>query len=419
MNKRYVDIVLNTCLMAGKIMIQSGSEMYRVEDTINHIAKNAGLKDPVVFSTPTGLFVGVNHHPIVQLTQVYVRTINLEKVHRVNRLSREFGARKITLNELHKGLHDIHENTPSFSHYLKVLSTALLSATLMVLAVGQFNLAEFCLVPVAGMLAYSTNNLVNRYTNIKFLSQVIASMVVAVFAILMVRLSLAQNMDALIVGGVLPLVPGLAIMNSLRDLFAGHLLTGVARGMEALITAGAIGGGVATVLRFAGNNMGTLSTAVYLSFEQQVFINILFSFLGTVGFAVVVDVPAKALPYCGFSGMLGWMVYWIGTNSGSGHMMAYLLGAFAVGILSIVFARTKKMPVIIFNIPAIVPLVPGVTAYQAIRQVAIGGIDEAIRLSFTVMIITAAIAVGFMLSQVCGQLTSHIQHNYYEKKYRL
>ncbi|WP_062325464.1 threonine/serine exporter family protein [Holzapfeliella floricola] len=49
MNKRYVDIVLNTCLMAGKIMIQSGSEMYRVEDTINHIAKNAGLKDPVVF----------------------------------------------------------------------------------------------------------------------------------------------------------------------------------------------------------------------------------------------------------------------------------------------------------------------------------------------------------------------------------
>ncbi|MEJ6347743.1 threonine/serine exporter family protein [Holzapfeliella sp. He02] len=418
MNKRYVDIVLNTCLMAGKIMIQSGSEMYRVEDTINHIAKNAGLKDPVVFSTPTGLFVGVNHHPIVQLTQVYVRTINLEKVHRVNRLSREFGARKITLNELHKGLHDIHENTPSFSHYLKVLSTALLSAVLMVLAVGQFNLSEFCLVPFAGMLAYLTNDLVNRYTNIKFLSQVVASMIVALFAVIMVRLSLAQNMDAMIVGGILPLVPGLAIMNSLRDLFAGHLLTGVARGMEALITAAAIGGGVATVLRFFGG-IGTLSTSLYLTMPQQVLINIVFSFLGTVGFAIVVDVPAKALPYCGFSGMLGWMVYWIGSNSGSGHLMAYLLGAFAVGILSIVFARTKKMPVIIFNIPAIVPLVPGVTAYQAVRQIVTGGIDEAMRLSFTVLMITGAIAVGFMLSQVCGQLTSHIQHNYYEKKYRL
>ncbi len=48
------------------------------------------------------------------------------------------------------------------------------------------------------------------------------------------------------------LVPGLALTNSLRDLFAGHLISGIGRGVEAVLTAVAIGGGVALVIRFMG-----------------------------------------------------------------------------------------------------------------------------------------------------------------------
>ncbi|MCT7823800.1 MAG: threonine/serine exporter family protein, partial [Lactobacillus crispatus] len=48
------------------------------------------------------------------------------------------------------------------------------------------------------------------------------------------------------------LVPGLAITNALRDLFMGDLLSGIMRMCEAVLTALALGGGVALVLKFIG-----------------------------------------------------------------------------------------------------------------------------------------------------------------------
>lgn len=50
-------LLQDTCLLAGKIMISSGSETYRVEDTVQHIARSAGVDDEIVFTLPTGIFV--------------------------------------------------------------------------------------------------------------------------------------------------------------------------------------------------------------------------------------------------------------------------------------------------------------------------------------------------------------------------
>ena len=72
----------------------------------------------------------------------------------------------------------------------------------------------------------------------------------------------------------------------------------------------------------------------------------------------------------------------------------------AIGILGYLFARRKKCPVIVFNIPGIVPLVPGVPAYQAVRALVDGQLSEAEDLILRVAIITIAIAMGFMLSQL-------------------
>lgn len=57
-------------------------------------------------------------------------------------------------------------------------------------------------------------------------------------------------MNAIIISGVMTLVPGIAITNGIRDLMAGHLLAGVSTLAKALLTAGAIGVGIAVVLTF-------------------------------------------------------------------------------------------------------------------------------------------------------------------------
>ena len=56
----------------------------------------------------------------------------------------------------------------------------------------------------------------------------------------------------ILTGALMPLVPGLALTNALRDLFKGDLLSGMVKICEALLTAFALGGGVGIILKFLG-----------------------------------------------------------------------------------------------------------------------------------------------------------------------
>lgn len=100
------------------------------------------------------------------------------------------------------------------------------------------------LVPVH----FLTFDLVQRYIQIKFFSEFISSMVVITIAASFTKLGMTVNQDIITIAGVMPLVPGILITNAIRDLMAGELLAGMSRGVEAALTAFAIGAGVAVVL---------------------------------------------------------------------------------------------------------------------------------------------------------------------------
>ena len=70
MSQDYAAEVLNTCLKAGRLMIEGGSETYRVEDTMMRIARNAGITGARCFTTPTGIFMSLGEHSYTQVTQV-------------------------------------------------------------------------------------------------------------------------------------------------------------------------------------------------------------------------------------------------------------------------------------------------------------------------------------------------------------
>ena len=74
--------------------------------------------------------------------------------------------------------------------------------------------------------------------------------IIGVLSVLAVRNNLGISVGMIIIGSVMPLVPGVPITNSVRDVLAGHLLSGLARGTEALLSASAIALGIAMVLRF-------------------------------------------------------------------------------------------------------------------------------------------------------------------------
>ena len=70
-------------------------------------------------------------------------------------------------------------------------------------------------------------------------------------------------------------------------------------------------------------------------------------------------------------------------------------------------ARIKKAPVIIFNIPALVPLVPGGQAYQVMKNIAMNKPRVAFGFLMQVLMIAGSLAMGFLLAELVIQLFNY------------
>ncbi|CAI2687626.1 hypothetical protein AKUH4B412M_11390 [Apilactobacillus kunkeei] len=107
-------LVVETCLLAGKIMIENGSEMVRVTDTIDRISRNAGATEARAYVTLTGIIMSATPDMGSQVTAIDKRTFDLEKVSTVNDYSRQFADKKISLGEFYRRLKRMDKDVKPF-----------------------------------------------------------------------------------------------------------------------------------------------------------------------------------------------------------------------------------------------------------------------------------------------------------------
>lgn len=243
--------ILDLCVEAGKIMLENGAETYRVEDTVYRIAKSYQLKYVNVFVVPTALIITVQGEDGQDHTELYRmidRQTDLQKVTKVNELSRQLTQTILPPKEAKVKLTQIAEESLNFTRFQRDLAIAIACGFFPLLFGGS----RFEMLPafIAGGLGHLLFDAVNRATNVSFFAEMLASFFIGWCAVLFVSLGLGQDINTIIIASVMSLVPGMAITNSLRDLMAGHLLAGVSLVAKALLTASAIGIGIAMVLTF-------------------------------------------------------------------------------------------------------------------------------------------------------------------------
>lgn len=243
--------ILDVCVEAGRMMLENGAETYRVEDTVYRIAKSYRLKYVNVFVVPTALIITVQGEDGQDHTELYRmvdRQTDLQKVTRVNELSRQLAKTLLSPHEAKSKLTNIGEEPLNFSRLQRDLAIAIACGFFPLLFGGS----RFEMLPafIAGGLGHLLFDAVNRATNVSFFAEMLASFFIGWCAVLFVSLGLGQDINTIIIASVMSLVPGMAITNSLRDLMAGHLLAGVSLVAKALLTASAIGIGIAMVLTF-------------------------------------------------------------------------------------------------------------------------------------------------------------------------
>ncbi|WP_226037244.1 threonine/serine exporter family protein [Aquibacillus saliphilus] len=128
------------------------------------------------------------------------------------------------------------------------------------------------------------------------------------------------------------------------------------------------------------------------------------SFFAAAGFGVIFNAPKKSLIQCGLVGMFGWLTYVLLINQAVDAVPATVAAAVVVAILSQLCAKLYKTPIIIFNVSGIIPLVPGGLAYDAMRNFVENDYNAALQLAAKAFLISGAIAMGLVLSEVINQL---------------
>ncbi|UQS84238.1 threonine/serine exporter family protein [Bombilactobacillus thymidiniphilus] len=133
-------------------------------------------------------------------------------------------------------------------------------------------------------------------------------------------------------------------------------------------------------------------------------VQIILSFVGTIAFGLFIQVRKQELIWAGLSGCIGWMTYWLLVQISVGKIPANFIAALVVGIVGSILARIRRQPSTVFNIPGLVPLVPGASAYQALELFFNKKEATALTQIFHVVLLTGAIALGYVCAQVLSEL---------------
>lgn len=241
--------VLNLAAHAGKIILQNGAETYRVEETMVKICTAFNIKDADSFVTPTGIMLSItcNNGEIVSaVRRVQNRTVNLEKISKINDLSRTIQKNKLSIDDVEKELKAI-EGSKSYSSCIMVFFAGIGAAFFTLLFGGGLNDSFVALV--TGFLIKSVSTIFSKINLNDFFVNIIGGSIAALVALIFYKLGLINSVDKSIIGSIMLLVPGLSITNAVRDTIAGDLVSGVARGLEAFLTAVAIAAGTGIVFK--------------------------------------------------------------------------------------------------------------------------------------------------------------------------
>jgi uncharacterized membrane protein YjjP (DUF1212 family) len=249
-NQEHVNEIIEVCLLAGKLMLRNGAETYRVEDTMNRISRSYGMDEAHSYVTPTAILFAIEGAAAAKLARISARTIRLDKVTEINAISRRISGGELTVHEAYKLLKGLESSGDEYPLWFLTLAAGIASGCFLLMFNGGWG--DFLPAALAGGLGYYSLVFVQRYIHIKFFSEFTASALIGAIAGIFITTGFGTHLDKIVIGSVMPLVPGLLITNAVRDLIAGHLISGLAKGAEAALTAFAIGTGIAVVISWIG-----------------------------------------------------------------------------------------------------------------------------------------------------------------------
>jgi len=246
------EALLACILDMGELLLTSGAEVMRVEDTISRLCSVYGFAKYDVFTITSSIVITVRTpggRTLTQTRRIRSRDTDLGRVERVNALSRRLCANPVPLEQLQNSISQLRQAQPYPRGVLRMMYI-MISAAFSLFFGGTA--ADALAGGITGLVLFEA---LRRLSPLKLngtLQCIIASFLTGITAVVLYNLGLGQHPDKIIIGNIMLLIPGIAFTTSLRDIINGDTLSGLLGLCEAILRALAVAIGFAAVLLLTG-----------------------------------------------------------------------------------------------------------------------------------------------------------------------
>ncbi len=388
----------------GYELAMSGAETFRVEESVSRVLSAYGL-NAEVFAIPNYLIVTVltkKGLPITRMRRIGSHGNDLDSVERLSALGRSFCRNTPAPQEAQQQLADTLANRRVYSPAMLGLGNFL----------GAFG---FCLffggsVPdalcagVCGLLVGLVTGVLGKRRVSQFFITIAAAFFMACLAYGLGVARICQRTDAVIIGALMILVPGLLFTNAMRDIIYGDTNSGLNRVVQVFLVAAAIALGTAGAWNLSSLLWGMPVSQIAVSYAIGV--QCLFAALGCVGFSILFNIHGPGVILCTIGGGLSWLVYRVAGELGCGDIVCYFWSALFASVYSETMARVRKYPAISYLVVSIFPLIPGAGVYYTMTYAVLGQMDQFARQGMHTAAIAGIMAVGILLGSTVFRIYS-------------
>lgn len=128
----------------------------------------------------------------------------------------------------------------------------------------------------------------------------------------------------------------------------------------------------------------------------MIIVHVIISMLATISFAILFNAPKKEVLFCGLTGSVGWMVYYICTQNTMNPVLASVIATFCLTVLARALSVIRKNPVTVYLLTGIFPLVPGAGIYYTAYYLFIGNTEMSGFKGLETLEIAGAIVFGII-----------------------
>lgn len=241
--------ILKLAVSIGEMMLKSGGEIYRVQETVGRILEAYGIGDYHVFVVSNGIFATIHEEREDRGSMVrYVPlgSVHLGRIAELNQLSREICNQECSVEMAYERLEQCKKLTGA-GKIGRLLAGGMGCAAFGYIYGGR--LVECLLAFGLGILLQLFLEAAGRANVSKFIINIIGSALVTSISFGLAAFGMDFMQDKVVIGAIILLVPGVALTTSIRELFNGDYLSGSIHLADALMSAVCIAVGVGAAVR--------------------------------------------------------------------------------------------------------------------------------------------------------------------------